>query len=82
MFQVVFALELFWPILVLSVIVLIKNWSASPNFSGNNAGNSQICIFPRRTLPSADLFSFFQTFLCNVDNKCVNDSIVHSNATR
>ncbi|XP_054168189.1 phospholipid-transporting ATPase ABCA1-like [Oppia nitens] len=59
-------LELFWPAIVFLAVLTVRLQFP--------AVNRQTCYYNSKALPSAGSVNFWQSFVCNVDNPCLNSS--------
>jgi len=63
----IFCLELFWPAIVFSAVFLIR-FNFPPNYKDT-------CTYNSKALPSTGPVNFLQSFVCTLDNPCLNDTI-------
>jgi len=63
----IFCLELFWPAIVFLAVFLTR-FNFPPNYKDT-------CTYHSKSLPSAGAVNFFQSFVCTLDNPCLNDTI-------
>ncbi|KAI2799539.1 hypothetical protein BLOT_011444 [Blomia tropicalis] len=59
-------LELFWPAIVFLAILIVR-WQFPATFR-------QTCYYNAKALPSAGIVNLMQSYVCNVDNTCLNAS--------
>ncbi|XP_075745344.1 uncharacterized protein LOC119178525 [Rhipicephalus microplus] len=63
---VILALELLWPLTIFLLVLLLRK--VVPPVS------QETCYYNARALPSAGGLPVLQSLICNVDNKCLNES--------